>query len=76
MVMLENLKQIFAILVTSFLITDNIENTYIRFVTAGIRRAINIAAYHILQMVTKERNLNLYCNSKMNIRSKVRNMII
>ena len=76
MEMLRNLKQIFAILDTSFLITDNIGNTYIRFVTVGIRRAINIAAYHILQMVTKERNLNLYCNSKMNIRSKVRNMII
>lgn len=62
--MLENLKQIFAILVISFLITDNIENTYIRFVIVGIRREINIAAYHILQMVKKEQNLNLYCNSK------------
>ena len=44
---------------------------YIRFVIVGIRRAKNIAAYHILQMVIKEQNLNLYCNSKVNIRGKV-----
>ena len=38
--MLENLEQIFIILVTSFLITDNTENSYIRFVTAGIRKRL------------------------------------